>query len=117
MAQTKVTSPGIADDAVTVGKIPNTSITNAKLANSSITINSSPVSLGGSVTVGETKPTSGTLKFGMLFVGIAVGILLGNILEVSTQLEEEVAYFSMVFLFGGAGLIINYFVEKADAKK
>ena len=57
MAQTKVTSPGIADDAVTVGKIPNTSITNAKLANSSITINSSPVSLGGSVTVGETKPT------------------------------------------------------------
>ena len=38
MAQTKVTSPGIADDAVTVGKIPNTSITNAKLANSSITI-------------------------------------------------------------------------------
>jgi len=57
MAQTKVTSPGIADDAVTVAKIPNTSITNAKLANSAITINSSPVSLGGSVTVGETKPT------------------------------------------------------------
>jgi hypothetical protein len=67
--------------------------------------------------VGDTKTTSGTLKFGMLFVGIAVGILLGNILEVATQLEEEVAYFSMVFLFGGAGLIINYFVERADAKK
>ena len=33
------------------------SIANAKLANSVITINSSPVSLGGSVTVGETKPT------------------------------------------------------------
>jgi len=57
MAQTKVTSGGIADDAVTVAKLPDTSITNAKLANSSITINSSPVSLGGSVTVGETKPT------------------------------------------------------------
>lgn len=67
--------------------------------------------------VGNTKPTSGTLKFGMLFVGIAIGILLGNILEVTTQLEEEVAYFSMVFLFGGAGLIINYFVEKHDAKQ
>ena len=62
MAQTKVTSPGIADDAVTVGKIPNTSITNAKLANSSITINSSPVSLGGSVTVGETKPTISSIS-------------------------------------------------------
>ena len=33
------------------------SIANAKLANSSITINGSAVSLGGSVTVGETKPT------------------------------------------------------------
>ena len=32
-------------------------IANAALANSSITINGSPVSLGGSVTVGETKPT------------------------------------------------------------
>ena len=57
MAQTKVTSGGIADSAVTVAKIPDSAITNAKLANSSITINSSPVSLGGSVTVGETKPT------------------------------------------------------------
>jgi len=33
------------------------SIANAKLANSAITINGSAVSLGGSVTVGETKPT------------------------------------------------------------
>ena len=33
------------------------SIANAKLANSSITINGSAVALGGSVTIGETKPT------------------------------------------------------------
>ena len=56
MAQTKVTSPGIADDAVTVGKIPNTSITNAKLANSFITIDGVTVALGASATV-VTKPT------------------------------------------------------------
>jgi len=56
MAQTKVTSPGIADDAVTVGKIPNISITNAKLANSSITIDGVTVALGASATV-VTKPT------------------------------------------------------------
>ena len=62
MAQTKVTSGGIADDAVTVAKIPDSAITNAKLANSSITINSSPVSLGGSVTVGETKPTISSIS-------------------------------------------------------
>ena len=62
MAQTKVTSPGIADDAVTVVKIPNDAITNAKLANKSITINGSAVSLGGSVTVGETKPTISSIS-------------------------------------------------------
>ena len=62
MAQTKVTSPGIADDAITVAKITDATITNAKLANSSITINSSPVSLGGSVTVGETKPTISSIS-------------------------------------------------------
>ena len=37
--------------------LPDGSVVNAKLANSSITINGSAVSLGGSVTVGETKPT------------------------------------------------------------
>ena len=59
MAKTQVTAPGIATDAVTVNKIPNTSITNAKLANSSITINGSAVALGGTISdVGaETYPT------------------------------------------------------------
>tara|TARA_Y100001970_G_scaffold282472_1_gene395377 strand:- start:1209 stop:2033 length:825 start_codon:yes stop_codon:yes gene_type:complete len=51
--------------------LPNTSVTNdnlagsianAKLTNSSITINGSPVSLGGSVTVGETKPTISSIS-------------------------------------------------------
>ena len=55
----------IADGAVTNAKLAGSiaegklagSISNGKLANSSITINGSAVSLGGSVTIGETKPT------------------------------------------------------------
>ena len=46
----------IADGAITNAKLAG-SIANNKLSNSSITINGSAVSLGGSVTVGETKPT------------------------------------------------------------
>jgi len=42
--------------------LPNGSVVNAKLANSSITINGSAVSLGGSVTIGETKPTIGSIN-------------------------------------------------------
>ena len=42
--------------------LPDGSVVNAKLANSSITINGSAVSLGGSVTVGETKPTISSIN-------------------------------------------------------
>lgn len=63
------------------------------------------------------KTSSTTLKFGMLFTGVAIGILLGNILEFSTKLDEEVAYFSMIFLFGGIGLILNYIIEKKNEEK
>ena len=43
--------------SITIGKLDG-SIANDKLANNSITINGSAVALGGSVTVGETKPTA-----------------------------------------------------------
>jgi len=62
-----VNTAQLADDAVTTAKILNANvttvkvaddaITNAKIANESITINGSTVALGGSVTIGETKPT------------------------------------------------------------
>ena len=59
------------DNSVSTAKIVDSSVTNAKLAgsiandklsNSSITINGSAVSLGGSVTVGETKPTKSSIS-------------------------------------------------------
>ena len=56
--------------------------------------------------------TNVTLKFGMLALGIGVGILAGALLDTYTVLPEPVAYFSMIFLFGGLGLILNYLVEK-----
>ena len=45
------------DSSVTSVKIAVDAVTNAKILNESITINGSAVALGGSVTVGETKPT------------------------------------------------------------
>ena len=73
---------------------------------------------GADPSVFDIKPQSTTsFKFGLLFIGVAVGILLGNVLEVTTALEEEVAYLSMIFLFGGLGLVINYIVEKMEKNK
>ena len=48
-----------------------------------------------------------TLKVGMLLVGIALGILIGSLIDEYTNLPEEVGYFSMIFLFGGIALITN----------
>jgi hypothetical protein len=53
-----------------------------------------------------------TLKWGMLCVGVALGIIIGNALEESNVLEEEVAYLSMIFLFGGLSLILNYIIDR-----
>jgi len=57
------------------------------------------------------------LKFGIFFIGIGLGVLAANILCITTKLECQVAYFSMIFLFGGIALIIAHFIEKKDNQK
>ena len=57
-----VSTNKIANDAVVSSKISDGTVSNSDLANSSITINGSPISLGGSVTVGETKPTISSIS-------------------------------------------------------
>ena len=53
-----------------------------------------------------------TLKFGLLFVGVALGILTGALLSsVGVGMREETANFSMIFLFGGLALIVNHVLE------
>lgn len=53
-----------------------------------------------------------SLKWGIAAVGIAMGILAGNILTINTNMEEPACYFSMIFLFGGIGLIIYYLLVR-----
>ena len=61
LANDSVTSPKIVDATVSNADLAG-SIENAKLTNSSITINGSAVSLGGSVTIGETKPNISSIS-------------------------------------------------------
>lgn len=56
--------------------------------------------------------TNITLKIGMLAVGIGTGILIGSLLSNYTTLDEEVAFPSMIFLFGGIFLVANAYLEK-----
>ena len=65
----------------------------------------------------QFKPGMAGMRYGLLLIGVAVGILAGNILDATTVLEEEVSYFSMIFLFGGMALVISYLLEKHQSGK
>ncbi len=59
-----------------------------------------------------------SLKYGLLLIGVALGILIGNVLSVTESFADvpEAAYFSMIFLFGGLALVISHFlVKKPDS--
>ena len=63
------------------------------------------------------KPKSAVsvaLKYGLFLAGLAIGILLGGILVETTRLDEPVAYFSMILLFGGLGLLLYYLIENKN---
>ena len=62
LASDAVTTAKVLDSNITTAKVADDAITNAKILNESITINGSAVSLGGSVTVGETKPTISSIS-------------------------------------------------------
>jgi hypothetical protein len=66
------------------------------------------------------KPKSSVpaeLKWGLLFVGVGVGIILGRIFAAYTSLGEEASYFSMICLFGGLSLVIYHFLAMSLEKK
>jgi hypothetical protein len=47
----------------------------------------------------------GILKWGLLLVGVGIGILLASLLA-EAGMNEPASYFSMICLFGGAGLLL-----------
>jgi hypothetical protein len=58
---------------------------------------------------------SGALRAGLLLIGAGLGFLMGYWLDSSFDMEE-VGYFSMLFVFGGLGLLLAYFIEERKQK-
>ena len=48
------------------------------------------------------------LNLAFLLMGIGLGVLLANILDTYTGLDEDAVYPSMIFLMAGLGLYVGY---------
>ncbi len=66
----------------------------------------------GSLFDSSPKSISPTLKFGMLFVGIAIGIIVGGVLHRWYDFSLSMSSTAMIFLFGGLSLILNFIIER-----
>jgi hypothetical protein len=56
-----------------------------------------------------------SLKFGLLLVGLGLGILLALFVVMQNHMPESegvAVYFGFISIFGGLGLIISYIIEK-----
>lgn len=59
---------------------------------------------------------SGALKYGLVLVLGGLGLLMGSLLE-TLGLNDEVAFFSMIFVGAGAGLLIYYRLSEKDSAR
>lgn len=66
-----------------------------------------------SIFASAKTPGSGkwVLKLGILAIGVALGVLVGNLLE-SAGMDDEVAYPAAIFLFSGAALVAAFFISR-----
>ncbi len=58
------------------------------------------------------------LKAGIFLIGIALGIIVGHLMYYYTDAfhNENVPYFSSIFLFGGISLLIGAYIDKKNKK-
>jgi hypothetical protein len=59
----------------------------------------------------RTSSTSVPLRISLLMIGAGIGLLAGYFLDRAFYMDE-VAYFSMLFIFGGLGLGTAYVIEE-----
>ena len=61
---------------------------------------------------GTTHGRYNALKFGLMLIGVAIGLFMGYVLAQYMGMTHEVAYFSMIFLFWGISLLLYYLIIK-----
>jgi hypothetical protein len=71
---------------------------------------------GADASIFKTEPSKyALLKWGIFLIGLSVGVITGFAL--ANVVNEVVAFFTMIFFFGGVGLIVAHFLTSKLAKK
>lgn len=71
---------------------------------------------GADASIFKTEPSKyALLKWGIFLIGVAIGVISGYAL--SRSVNEVVAFFTMIFFFGGIGLIVAHFTVNTLSKK
>lgn len=52
------------------------------------------------------------LNLALFFIGIGIGIFMGDYLHMVSNVDDEVAIPSMLFVFGGLGLVVGFFITR-----
>ncbi|NUN99666.1 MAG: hypothetical protein HUU01_03515 [Saprospiraceae bacterium] len=60
----------------------------------------------------DKDPSTRALKYGIMTVMAGLGLIVGSILD-RLGVPEEIAYFAMVLIFAGMGLLAYYFLLKS----
>jgi hypothetical protein len=58
----------------------------------------------------QENDRSQALKYGLVAVGLGLGLMVGSALE-TLGFEEPLPQFSMMLILGGAALLLYYFIE------
>lgn len=61
--------------------------------------------------------SGGVMKAGLFFVGIGIGIVVAYFISSVGGMDEDSAYGSMIFIFGGLALIGSYLWQRKQEKQ
>ena len=58
----------------------------------------------------ESSNLPGLLRWALFLIGIGSGVFIGSVLEATTSIQEEAAYFGSIIFFGGSGLLLAFLI-------
>lgn len=56
------------------------------------------------------------LNIALLFMGVGTGIIIGQLLYVQFNIDQEVALPALIFLMAGSGLLVGFFLTRKFGK-